>query len=43
MVDRVGGLTVIPEMAVDHLTEGQREKVFHFRKPYRKRNKSYLL
>ena len=42
MVDRVGGLTVIPEMAVDHLTEGQREKVFHFRKPYPKREISLI-
>ncbi|QCX52985.1 hydrogen peroxide-inducible genes activator [Elizabethkingia sp. JS20170427COW] len=34
MVDKVGGLTIIPEMAIDELTASQKEKVFHFKKPY---------
>lgn len=33
MVDKVGGLTIIPELATQQLSESQRKKVFHFRRP----------
>jgi len=42
MVDKVGGLTILPEMAVDQLSEEQQDKVFHFRKPYPKREVSLI-
>ncbi len=34
LVDRVGGITIIPELAKSQLTEGQKKKVNRFRKPY---------
>lgn len=34
MVDRVGGLTVLPELAVPQLSTEQKEKVARFRKPF---------
>lgn len=34
MVDKVGGITIFPELATHQLSEVQKEKVFRFRKPY---------
>lgn len=34
MVDKIGGLTVIPELALNQLSDKQREKVLRFRKPF---------
>ena len=34
MVDKMGGLTIIPEIAIDQLSEKQQEKVSRFVKPF---------
>lgn len=34
MVDKVGGLTIIPELAVPQLSPQQKEKIMRFRKPF---------
>ncbi len=34
MVDKVGGISILPELATQQLSEEQKEKVFRFRKPY---------
>lgn len=34
MVDRVGGITIIPELAKGQLSEEQQKKINHFRKPF---------
>lgn len=34
MVDKIGGVTILPEMGVNQLSNEQREKVAHFRKPF---------
>lgn len=34
MVDRVGGMTILPELAVPQLSDVQKEKVVRFRKPF---------
>ncbi|ACU06644.1 Hydrogen peroxide-inducible genes activator [Flavobacteriaceae bacterium 3519-10] len=34
MVDRVGGITILPELAVPQLSVDQKEKVVRFRKPF---------
>ncbi len=34
MVDKVGGITILPEMATYQLSENQNNKVMRFRKPY---------
>ena len=33
IVDQVGGLTIIPELAIQQLTEEQQKNIFHFKKP----------
>ena len=32
-MDKVGGLTIIPELATQQLTEEQQKNIFHFKKP----------
>lgn len=34
MVDKVGGMTIIPELAIQQLCEAQQKKIFHFKKPF---------
>lgn len=34
MVDKVGGISILPELATHQLSEVQKSKVFRFRKPY---------
>ncbi|MDO5615609.1 MAG: LysR substrate-binding domain-containing protein [Cruoricaptor ignavus] len=34
MVDKVGGISVIPELALSQLSEEQKEKTYRFRKPF---------
>lgn len=34
MVDRVGGITIIPELAVLHLSKEQKQKVYQFQPPF---------
>ncbi len=34
LVDRLGGISILPELAVEQLSEKQREKVKRFRKPF---------
>jgi LysR family hydrogen peroxide-inducible transcriptional activator len=34
MVDRVGGISIIPELAANQLSETKKEKVSRFRKPF---------
>lgn len=34
MVDKVGGISILPELATHQLSEVQKNKVFRFRKPY---------
>ncbi|MBW8358908.1 MAG: hydrogen peroxide-inducible genes activator [Weeksellaceae bacterium] len=34
MVDKVGGISILPELAVQQLSESQNRKVFRFRKPF---------
>lgn len=33
MVDKIGGLTIIPELAMQQLSKEQQKKIFHFKKP----------
>lgn len=42
MVDKVGGITIFPELATYQLSEDQKNKVFRFRKPYPFREISIL-
>lgn len=34
MVDKIGGLTVLPELAVSQLSDEQKDKIHHFKKPF---------
>lgn len=34
MVDKVGGISILPELAVSQLSEEQQKKVFRFRRPF---------
>ncbi|GGP04072.1 transcriptional regulator [Cloacibacterium rupense] len=34
MVDKIGGLTVLPELAVSQLSDDQKDKIHHFKKPF---------
>ncbi len=34
MVDKIGGLTVLPELAVSQLSDEQKDKMHHFKKPF---------
>ena len=34
MVDTVGGISILPELALNQLSENQKEKVFRFTKPF---------
>jgi LysR family hydrogen peroxide-inducible transcriptional activator len=34
MVDKVGGLSILPELAISQLSDEQKEKVYHFQKPF---------
>ena len=34
MVDKVGGITILPELAVPQLSDNQKSKTFRFRKPF---------
>ena len=36
MVDKVGGLTVLPELAVSQLQENQKDKIHRFKKAFPK-------
>ena len=42
MVDKTGGVTVLPELAVQQLSEEQKKKVFHFKKPFPSREISLI-
>lgn len=42
MVDKVGGLTMIPELALGQLTEEQKSKVYRFKKPFPHREISLI-
>lgn len=42
MVDKVGGMTIIPELAVNQITSEQKNKISHFRKPYPSREISLI-
>ena len=42
MVDKIGGLTVLPELAVSQLSDGQKEKIHRFKKPYPSREISLI-
>ena len=42
MVDRVGGISILPELAIQQLSEVQREKVYRFRKPFPYREMSII-
>lgn len=42
MVDKVGGITVLPELAVEQLSEEQKHKVSRFRKPFPTREVSLI-
>lgn len=42
MVDRLGGITVIPELAAQQLSDGQRDRVARFRRPFPYREISIL-
>lgn len=42
MVDKVGGITILPELALPHLSTEQTEKVVRFRKPFPFREISLL-
>ncbi|MGC4129530.1 MAG: hydrogen peroxide-inducible genes activator [Bergeyella sp.] len=34
LVDKIGGLTIVPELALEQFSKEQTEKVLHFRKPF---------
>ena len=42
MVDKVGGLTVLPELAVSQLQENQKDKIHRFKKPFPSREISMI-
>lgn len=42
MVDKIGGLTILPELAKKQLTEAQSEKVYRFEKPFPMREISLI-
>lgn len=42
MVDRVGGISILPELAIQQLSEVQRDKVHRFRKPFPYREMSII-
>ena len=42
MVDKVGGLTVLPELAVSQLQENQKGKIHRFKKPFPSREISMI-
>ena len=42
MVDKIGGLTVLPELAVSQLSEDQSEKIHRFKKPFPSREISLI-
>ena len=42
MVDKTGGITVLPELSVQQLSEEQKKKVLHFRKPFPSREISLI-
>ena len=42
MVDKLGGISILPEMAVDQLSEAQKCKVSRFRKPFPYREVSMI-
>ena len=42
MVDKVGGISILPELAVEQLSDKQRKKVSRFRKPFPYREMSII-
>ena len=42
MVDKVGGLTVLPELAVSQLQKNQKDKIHPFKKPFSSREISMI-
>ncbi len=42
MVDNMGGITILPELAITQLSNPQKEKVFRFRKPFPTREISLI-
>ena len=42
MVDKVGGLTVLPELAVSQLQDNQKAKIHRFKKPFPSREISLI-
>ena len=42
MVDKIGGLTILPELAVSQLSEGQKDKIHHFKRPFPSREISLI-
>lgn len=42
IVDEVGGMTILPELATQQLLPSQKEKILHFRKPFPSREISLL-
>ena len=42
MVDKTGGITILPELAMQQLSEEQKKKVFHFKKPFPSREISLI-
>ncbi|KQR95018.1 LysR family transcriptional regulator [Chryseobacterium sp. Leaf180] len=42
MVDTVGGISILPELALNHLSDKQKEKVFRFKKPFPYREVSII-
>ena len=42
IVDEVGGMTILPELAIQQLSENQKEKILHFRKPFPSRQISLI-
>lgn len=42
MVDKIGGVTIVPELAINQLSNEQKQKISHFRKPYPSREISLI-
>lgn len=42
IVDEVGGMTILPELATQQLSPSQKEKILHFRKPFPSRQISLI-
>ncbi len=42
MVDKVGGITIVPELAVSQMSKDQSEKIMRFRKPFPSREISLI-